>query len=175
MPERGGSASLIRRAIDLPWRGVETTGLPNVVTVEGKRDHTMRWHKGRRPDSRWFPGQWVRGESSGWLLADGEHWAGADTHAVDLASLVIVPPSTLTLSLVIDADTKWTLQFDGLSELQADGDLQVGLTESGWEVLDFGLSMLTADRPRDDGRLVYMLVLPSTLICFASFPPSQVP
>ena len=134
----------------------------------------MRRHPGKRPDSRWFPGQWVRGHSSGWLLADGEHWAGADTYAIDLASLVIVPPSTLTLSLVSEADTKWTLEFDGLSELQVDGDLQVGLTENGWEVLDMGLSMLTANRPRDDGRLVYMLELPSTLICFASFPPSRV-
>ncbi len=134
----------------------------------------MRWHKSRRPDSRWFPGQWVSGSSSGWLLADGERWAGDDTNAIDLASLVIVPPCTLTLSLVINSDMKWTLEFDGLSELQVDGDLQIGLTENGWEVMDSGLSMLTADRPRDDGRLVYMLWLPSTLMCFASFPPSQV-
>ena len=133
----------------------------------------MRWHKSRRPDSRWFPGQWVSGSSSGWLLADGERWAGDDTNAIDLASLEIVPPCALTLSLVING-VKWTLEFDGLSELQVDGDLQIGHTENGWEVMDSGLSMLTADRPRDDGRLVYMLWLPSTLMCFASFPPSQV-
>ncbi|MCC6498568.1 MAG: hypothetical protein IT193_20185 [Propionibacteriaceae bacterium] len=134
----------------------------------------MRWHlKKRGPNSRWFPGQWVSGYPSGWLLANGEHWAGADTHAIDLASLVIHPPSTLTLSLVIDSDTKWTLQFDGLSELQVDGDLQLGRNENGWEVMDMGLSMLIADRPRDDERVVYGLELPSALICFASFPPTR--
>lgn len=134
----------------------------------------MRRHtKAHAPDSRWFPGQWVRGRRSGWLLANGEHWAGADQHAVELASLVIRAPSALTLSLIIDAGAKWALTFNGVSELQVDGDLQVGLTEHGWEVMDVGLSMLFADQPRDDGRVVYMLELPSALMCFASFPPTR--
>lgn len=135
----------------------------------------MRRHlKEHGPNSRWFPGQCVRGSHSGWLLANGEHWTEDETHAIDLASLVIHPPSTLRLSLILDTDTKWTLEFEGLSELQVDGDFQIGRNENGWEVLDIGLSMLIADLPRDDGRLVYMLELPSALICFASFPPSRV-
>ena len=123
------------------------------------------------PDSRWFPGQWVRGSSCGWLLADGERWVGADSEVVDLVSLVIHPPTTLTLSVIVDEDAHWTLEFPGLSELQVDGQLQYGHTEYGWEVM--GTDMLVADRPRDDGRVVYMLEMPTALVCFASFPATR--
>lgn len=136
----------------------------------------MRRHlKERVPNRRWFPGQRVGGNRSGWLLANAEHWDEAGTYAIDLASLVIHRPSTMRLSFIIlETDTTWTLEFDGLSELQVDGDLQIGRNENGWEVLDIGLSMLIADLPRDDERLVYLMELPSAVICFASFPPSLV-
>jgi len=123
------------------------------------------------PDSRWFPGQWVRGTSSGWLLADGGRWVGADLDVVDLVALVIHPPTTLALSVIVGEDAHWTLEFPGLSELQVDGQLQHGQTECGWEVM--GTAMLVADRPRDDGRVVYMLDLPTALVCFASFPATR--
>jgi hypothetical protein len=123
------------------------------------------------PNSRWFPGQWVRGQRSGWLLADGERWEGADDHVVDLRSLAINPPTKLMLSLILDQDTQWTLEFDGLSDMQIDGELQYGLTECGWEVM--GMSMLFAEQPRQDRRVVYMLELPTALMCFASFPATR--
>lgn len=123
------------------------------------------------PDSRWCPGQWVRGMRNGWVLADGERRVGADVDGVDLVSLVIRPPTTLTLSVIVGEDAHRTLEFPGLSELPVDGQLQHGMTDCVWDVLC--TAMLVADQPRAEGRVVYMLELPTALMSFASFPATQ--
>lgn len=122
--------------------------------------------------SRWFPGQELRQRLEyGWVLTDGEQWDGTADGGSDLTSFHLAASRTLSLEfrLRLEAPTFRVVQFDRLSELKVEGDLQwEGETDMGWEVLD--TNMLVAARPREDGRVVYLLQLPDAIVCFASAP-----
>lgn len=117
----------------------------------------------------WFPGL-TRPRmrfSHGWRLADGQTWDPEQLEGVELAGVRIDPPDTLVLDLLMEGCAERSFRFPGLAKLEIDGDLPTGLTECGWEVM--GAAMIVARRERPDGRQVYMLDLPGSLLCFASF------
>jgi hypothetical protein len=121
--------------------------------------------------SRWFPDQPEPDQQfeSGWALAGQERW-DAEEHGsgVDLTSLRLHSPRSLSLEFHLDGGDSRVIEFAKLADLQIDGDLAFGLTDVGWEVS--GTSTLVAKRPRADGLFVYALEMPTALLCFASLP-----
>jgi len=130
----------------------------------------------RGDESRWFPGQ----ESSqrrvgGWLMSDGSRWSAEDVESgVDLASWQLAGGDlTVRLTLVGDGDYLWV--FPGIADVQIDGHLRLDVIDGtpGWEVFD--TDMVTAAKPRADGKLVYVIYLPDALLCWASEPADPPP
>ena len=72
------------------------------------------------------------------------------------------------MKFYIDARTSISLHFDQVADLQIDGAFEFGWRPEGWDVM--GTPMLVGQRPRSDGRLVYVIELSNSLICIASLP-----
>ncbi|MCA0253110.1 MAG: hypothetical protein LCH76_12680 [Actinobacteria bacterium] len=128
-----------------------------------------------RSDNPWFPGQSgsLRFES-GWELQGQGIWdvdSPDAPEAVDMVRLSMDVPGTLSLTFRIDYEALRRIEFPGLVYVEITGDM-APQDESGWEVM--GTQMIAAPLPRQDGRVVYLLDVPNTLICFASLVGRQV-
>ena len=120
------------------------------------------------PLNRWFPGETEPPVFEyGWVLNAGERWNAEDHERVSLTCLEFQARS-LDVKFYIDARTSISLHFDQVADLQIDGAFEFGWRPEGWDVM--GTPMLVGQRPRSDGRLVYVIELSNSLICIASLP-----
>lgn len=125
---------------------------------------------GHGKESRWFPerpGSPQKFER-GWDISSAPRLVAYRIDGcVDLVSVNLDPVSGMELGFALGVERRvLRLRFRDVSDLEVDGELQYGRSSGGWEVA--ATDMLVADRPRGDGRLVYLLELAESLICFAS-------
>lgn len=121
-----------------------------------------------RQQNRWFPDGRASGKprlQSGWTLTD-EVWDAERAGGAELVLLRLRPPDSLLLGLSVNASTRRTFVFEGVSDFKLDGQLMLGEVGIGWDVL--GTFMLVGSVARVDGRLVYFMELSNAVICFAS-------
>ncbi len=86
---------------------------------------------------------------------------------VGLFLLRVSAPDTLTLGFSLDSGGSRFLEFPGLTDIQIDGPLIPEEEGTGWDVLDN--MMLECSAPREDDRVVYIVMLANALLVFASF------